>query len=492
MRGSKYHMGKLVPAFFIPILLLVTGPLSTNAQAPAKNYTIKDGKMQIELSKKLSQNALDSFIDKFDLYDLDLKELLRTNSTDSLQKLGWKLEKNDRDKLIISKLLGSYGNFDNPAEKIIFAEKKLSFAVRFPVVNSEIKYGHNSFRRKPPFLVKDSIVSFFLRNNLRAKSVMLAGSFNDWDPGRLAMRQTDSGWIANVKLAPGKYWYKFIVDRHWTIDLDNLAVENDGQGNNNSVFFKPNTMFTLNGFPNAKKVFVAGSFNNWKPRELEMVKTAAGWQLPLYLADGTHTYRFVADGQWMTDPGNNDRLPNEFRDFNSVIRIGKPFLFKLTGYSNASEVILSGSFNNWREDELYMNKVNGGWELPYTIGAGNYEYRFKVDGKWVIPAANTGSGSMEKTKSCLILSPNYSFRLKGFSSANSVLLVGDFNDWSPNCFAMKQQDGEWVLRVHLSAGKHLYKFVVDGKWIPDPGNNLIEQTEIGTGNSVIWFDPNRW
>src|SRR6188472_151324 len=141
MRGSKYHLGKWVPAFFIPILLLVTGPLSTNAQAPAKNYTIKDGKMQIELSKKLSQNALDSFIDKFDLYDLDLKELLRTNSTDSLQKLGWKLEKNDRDKLIISKLLGSYGNFDNPAEKIIFAEKKLSFAVRFPVVNSEIKYG---------------------------------------------------------------------------------------------------------------------------------------------------------------------------------------------------------------------------------------------------------------------------------------------------------------------------------------------------------------
>ena len=53
---------------------------------------------------------------------------------------------------------------------------------------------------------------------------------------------------------------------------------------------------------------------------------------------------------------------------------------------------------------------------------------------------------------------------------------------------MKHEGDEWVFRVHLSAGKHLYKLIVDGKWIIDPYNKLWEQNEYGTGNSIIWTD----
>lgn len=59
--------------------------------------------------------------------------------------------------------------------------------------------------------------------------------------------------IGTVTLNPGKYWYEFIVDNNWIIDDDNLLRENDGLGNFNSVYFKPNVVFTLSNFSNAKK-----------------------------------------------------------------------------------------------------------------------------------------------------------------------------------------------------------------------------------------------
>ncbi|MBC7937562.1 MAG: hypothetical protein H7Y86_19615 [Rhizobacter sp.] len=489
MRSTIYEIIKLARTCCLIILLITITAFSLPAQIAAKNYIIKDGKMLIELSKQLDETALDSFIAKFDLYDLDLKQFIKTASPDSLRKLGWNIEKNNRDLFVISKLLRGFDNFNNPADKIIFSEKKASFSELFPSINNTIKYGFNSFRKKSPFHVKDSMVTFFLRNNNKAQKVMLAGSFNDWNPSSLPMNQTDSGWVAQVKLGPGKYWYKFIVDGNWTVDKDNARVENDGMDNDNSVFYKPNFVFRLNGFGNAKKVYLSGSFNNWKPRELQMTRTVSGWQLPLYLAEGTHTYRFVADGRWMADPENKDQLPNEFNDFNSVIRIGIPYIFKLNGYTNAKQVMIAGSFNNWQEHELIMTKTAAGWQLPYTLGAGNYEYRYKVDGKWINGLANTALEfpKEKKRNAYLIIGANYTFRLKGFNTARTVFLAGDFNDWAPGTYAMKQEGDEWILRVHLSAGKHLYKFIVDGKWVIDPGNSLWEQNEFGTGNSVIWF-----
>jgi len=470
------------------MLLAATG--YSYAQKPAENYTIKNGRMLIELSKQLSEDALDSFIVRFDLFDLNLKEVIKNSRYDTLQKLGWKLEKNNRELLVISKLLSGFDSFDNPAYKIIFAETN-NIAGRFPSVSGNLKFGYNRFTKKYPFQVKDSVVIFYLRNNQSARRVMLAGSFNNWNPEALAMTPTDSGWIAFVTLSPGKYWYKFIVDGNWTVDKDNGLAENDGMGNNNSVYYKPNYTFKLNGFEQAKWVFLSGSFNGWEPRQLALNKTTGGWTLPLYLAKGTHTYRFIANGKWMADPFNADRLPNEFNEFNSVIRIGTPYVFRLPGYQDAKEVVLAGSFNNWREDELFLEKTDTGWVLPYTLGPGNYEYRFKVNGKSINYPANetTGYGQSKQRNARLVIGANYTFRLKGHAGAANVFLAGDFNNWSPNSFAMQKVDNEWTLRVNLSPGKHTYKFVVDGEWIRDPGNELWEQNEYSSGNSVIWFTP---
>ncbi len=487
--GAIYIIKKLVRCYLSLLIFLSAGQLTISAQPPAKQYTIKNGKMFITLNKLIAEPTLDSFITQYDLRDLALKEFLKNGFRDSLLRLGWTIETNNKAGVTISKPLLGIKDIKNPADRIVFAEKQQDLSDRFPAVSSNLIYGYNRFRNKSPFAIKDSVVTFYLRGNTNARKVMLAGSFNNWSPDALAMTRTDSGWIAQVLLGPGKYWYKFIADGNWMTDSDNRLSENDGLGNVNSVFYKTNVVFTLNGYANAKKIYLSGSFNKWDPDELLMNKTASGWELQLYLADGTHTYRFVSDRHWFADPANPEKFPNEFGEFNSVVRIGKPYLFYLEDHTDAKQVVLTASFNGWRKDELFMKKTAKGWELPYTLGPGNYEYYFIIDGKFEAKQANPDSlsESGNSRNFYFVIDPDYTFRLKGFASAKQVFLAGEFNNWSPGTFAMKKEGNEWVLRVHLSKGKHTYKFIVDGKWIIDPGNELWEQNEYDTGNSVIWI-----
>jgi 1,4-alpha-glucan branching enzyme len=49
-----------------------------------------------------------------------------------------------------------------------------------------------------------------------AKSVFLAGSFNDWSTSATPMaRNGHNQWKASLPLARGRYEYKFVVDGEW-------------------------------------------------------------------------------------------------------------------------------------------------------------------------------------------------------------------------------------------------------------------------------------
>jgi hypothetical protein len=456
-----------------------------NAQ-DAGRTDFKNGEFSIEINKQSGTHAIEEFIRKYDLGELNLKQVLKTNRTDTLTKLGWKILVNNQQKLVITKPL--YGSTDLKGG---IAQSDV-FAAMFPVVSKDIAYGYNHFKNKAPFLVNSNTATFFLRKELDASRVMLAGSFNNWDPEVLPMRKTGSGWMTDVKLKPGKYWYKFIIDGRWVIDYDNELQENDGLGNTNSVFYFPNHTFKLTTQPTAKNVYVAGNFNNWRQRELKMVKSNAVWSLPLYLAEGTHRYKYIVDGRWMADPNNPEILRDGAGGNNSVLRFGKPVLFKLNNYSNATSVMLSGDFNEWRNDELPMKKTANGWELPYTLAPGNYEYKFIVDGNWITDPQNPVLTNNEKSlqNTFIVVGANYTFRVKGLQNAREVYLAGDFNNWSDRTLPMKRDGDKWTCKVHLAPGKHKYKLIVDGQWITDPSNEAWEQNEYGTGNSVIWIDSN--
>ena len=75
--------------------------------------------------------------------------------------------------------------------------------------------------------------------------------------------------------------------------------------------------------PDAKRVCVAGSFNNWQPDAAPMLPQADGlWAIELDLPPGTYEYRFVVDGCcWCSDPTAPDAVLNPFGDYNAVLRV---------------------------------------------------------------------------------------------------------------------------------------------------------------------------
>ena len=55
--------------------------------------------------------------------------------------------------------------------------------------------------------------------------------------------------------------------------------------------------------PQAKRVCLAGSFNDWNPTATPMAPAGRGWWLrELWLPPGQYEYLLVVDGQWMVDP----------------------------------------------------------------------------------------------------------------------------------------------------------------------------------------------
>jgi len=77
----------------------------------------------------------------------------------------------------------------------------------------------------------------------------------------------------------------------------------------------------------ARKVCLAGSFNDWCPESTEMISLGGGkWAKDLMLPPGTYEYRLVVDGQWLADPGNRENVPNPFGSQNSIKVVPPPGL----------------------------------------------------------------------------------------------------------------------------------------------------------------------
>lgn len=86
------------------------------------------------------------------------------------------------------------------------------------------------------------------------------------------------------------------------------------------------------------------------------------------------------------------------------------------------------------------------------------------------------------------------FSLEAGSEVVEVLLSGTFNDWGSDpdsATVMSDDDGDdiWTVSLELDPGKHLYKFIVDGEWLPDPDNPDQEDDGYGSFNSILEVAP---
>lgn len=73
-----------------------------------------------------------------------------------------------------------------------------------------------------------------------------------------------------------------------------------------------------------------------------------------------------------------------------------------------------------------------------------------------------------------------------FEQARQVLIAGDFNNWRPASTPMHHTPGSgWTMRLPLEPGRYRYRFVVDGKWMTDPHNEIVEANQFGELDNIV-------
>ncbi len=71
-----------------------------------------------------------------------------------------------------------------------------------------------------------------------------------------------------------------------------------------------------------RDVKLAGSFNDWRPDQGVVTRTANGIvEKIVMLMPGTYQYRLVVDGLWQEDPSNPEQVPNYSGGYNSVLQV---------------------------------------------------------------------------------------------------------------------------------------------------------------------------
>jgi len=74
--------------------------------------------------------------------------------------------------------------------------------------------------------------------------------------------------------------------------------------------------------PDAKKVYIAGTFNDWDTKSMPMKKGNDGtWRIMVKLSPGNYEYKYFVDGTWAEDVPGAELAPNPFGTNNCVIGV---------------------------------------------------------------------------------------------------------------------------------------------------------------------------
>ncbi len=85
------------------------------------------------------------------------------------------------------------------------------------------------------WITKKKRVSFALEAP-DAQKVSLMGDFNNWNSkAHLMMKDKKGVWSKTIYIAPGRYEYKFFVDREWWNDSNNEQTVFNNFGSINNV-----------------------------------------------------------------------------------------------------------------------------------------------------------------------------------------------------------------------------------------------------------------
>jgi cyclomaltodextrinase len=339
-------------------------------------------------------------------------------------------------------------------------------------------------------------VTFTLKPEGTPAAVYVAGTFNNWNASQDAMKDVDGVFEVTLSLKPGSYEYKFVVDGNWLADPYAALSVPDPYGGKNSVVVVPDDVDALvvgvkapaqggaagaapaagagaqqaaaaapagtipvtflfdAGKGSAATIYLAGTFNGWDASKDRMTDPDGDgiYEITMHLAPGSCQYKFVKDGQWITDTNAKEFADDGFGGKNSVLVVPA---------TAPEKGLVVGMFTKLPE------KYGGAAGAAQTGAA---------------PAAGAAAPAQGPRVVTFRYKPDH-------AGVQNVFLAGTFNDWSTDKTRMTaNKDGVFEATLLLPAGKYQYKFVADGQWITDMSAKEFVDDGFGGKNSVIIVD----
>lgn len=378
----------------------------------------------------------------------------------------------------------------------------------------EVKAGLEKYMG--PQIEDNGNVTFYYQGDGTEDSVYVKGSWSSsWDDPIYMTKGESNLWsVTTDKLSRGKaYDYGIMAG---TVGSEEWKGDNTNPTNGGNARIQTNPVIDADGkvtlyyypehgsvYPSEMKVSYrkSGSTDSWidVPMTRDTTYTAV-LSAAIQPEPGTYEYKFTKDTQEVSDKlaASEQKFkvvnyPAADPNVKSPVIDGTDVTFNYYGPAN-TKVQLAGSMSHWQEPHIDMdyNAATGYWSITKTLSAGDYQYKFVVDGgSWTTDPlnANTENGNSVFTiaPQTNIKSPvvnNWGTTFNYYApNAQSVYLAGDMNGWDKNTTPMIQDkvSGWWTITLPLTEKEYEYKFVVDGdNWVKD---SLNENTN--NGNSIV-------
>ncbi|KAK3244798.1 hypothetical protein CYMTET_45606, partial [Cymbomonas tetramitiformis] len=144
-----------------------------------------------------------------------------------------------------------------------------------------------------------------------------------------------------------------------------------------------------------------------------------------------------------------------------------------------NEVLINGSFNEWAEPIPVPRIGNGDFVLCVTLQPGTYQYKFCVDGQWLVSLeeAQVIDESGKNTNNQVTVVEAVTFRWKKEWGGDKVLVSGTDSNWTEQVELERDENDDFVLRKSLMVGTYQYKFLVDEVWRCSPEEPTVRNAK---------------
>ncbi|KAL6192715.1 hypothetical protein ACLB2K_033801 [Fragaria x ananassa] len=144
------------------------------------------------------------------------------SSSDDLRKLSdaWEFQENE--------IMHAQNKLRSTRAKLAVLEGKMAMAIIDVQKKVELKQKRVNDARRALRLLRTALIVW----TNSASEVLLAGSYDGWATQRKMERSSTGIFSVSLKLYPGRYEIKFIVDGEWRIDPLRPIVRNNGFENN--------------------------------------------------------------------------------------------------------------------------------------------------------------------------------------------------------------------------------------------------------------------